>query len=61
MNNPHKDKTITCVDYSATFAITTGEQAYFISKLLSIPKRCPGCRAKRKAEFNQRKIAEGNR
>jgi len=59
MNIPPEDKTIICVDCGATFVITAGEQSYFISKLLSIPKRCSECRAKRKAEFNQRKMAEG--
>lgn len=48
-NNPKSEgKTLSCVDCGATFIFTAGEQRYFASKGLSIPKRCPSCRQKRR-------------
>jgi NAD-dependent SIR2 family protein deacetylase len=43
-----KNKTIRCVDCGADFTFSVGEQRYFLSKGLSVPKRCPQCRLKRK-------------
>jgi len=44
-----QDKLLRCVDCGTDFIFTAGEQRYFLSKGLSIPKRCPECRQKRKA------------
>jgi len=43
-----KDKQIKCLDCGEEFTFTGGEQKYFITKGLSLPKRCLDCRAKRK-------------
>jgi ribosomal protein S27E len=42
------DVNITCVDCENTFVFSGGEQAFFASKALSPPKRCPDCRKRRK-------------
>jgi len=44
-----QDQEIECVECGLTFTFTAGEQRYFKSKGLFPPKRCPVCRAKRKA------------
>lgn len=43
-----KDKTIKCQDCDQEFIFTVGEQRYFISKGLSLPKRCSACRVRRR-------------
>jgi len=43
-----ENKTLVCVDCGAPFVFSVGEQRYFLSKGLSIPKRCPNCRHKRR-------------
>lgn len=43
-----KDKTLICVDCGEEFIFSVGEQRYFISKGLSIPKRCSECRLSRR-------------
>lgn len=43
-----KDKLLRCIDCGADFTFTVGEQRYFFSKGLSVPKRCPQCRLKRR-------------
>ena len=48
INPKLKNKTIRCVDCGMDFVFTDGEQRYFASKKLSVPKRCPGCRRKRR-------------
>ena len=52
-----EDKTLHCVDCGAQFLFSTGEQRYFLSKGLSMPKRCPECRLKRKLTL----VREGGR
>lgn len=47
-NHKTEDKTLDCIDCGATFIFTAGERRYFASKGLSIPKRCPPCRQKRR-------------
>lgn len=46
------DKEIQCA-CGETFFFTQGEQEYYAEKGFSEPKRCPECRAKKKA-FNQK-------
>lgn len=43
-----ENKVLVCVDCGAHFVFSSGEQRYFFSKGLSIPKRCPNCRQKRR-------------
>ncbi len=43
------DKTLTCSDCSMEFAFTEREQAFYAEKGFSEPRRCPSCRASRKA------------
>jgi len=48
-NNPEtEDKILSCIDCNAPFIFSVGEQRYYASKGLSIPKRCPQCRKRRR-------------
>jgi CxxC-x17-CxxC domain-containing protein len=38
-----------CADCGGTFVFTAGEQAFYQERGFSDPKRCPSCRAARKA------------
>jgi len=49
MDNILSDKTLTCIDCGASFPFTAGEQSFYIGKKLSDPKRCKGCRTKKRA------------
>jgi len=42
------DLALQCVDCLKTFTFTAGEQAYYASKSLTQPKRCPKCREVRR-------------
>jgi len=47
----YTDESLTCVDCSAPFTFTKGEQEFFASKgFTNKPNRCPDCRAARKAQ-----------
>jgi CxxC-x17-CxxC domain-containing protein len=46
------DKTLTCSDCSMEFAFTEREQAFYAEKGFTEPRRCPSCRASRKAARN---------
>jgi CxxC-x17-CxxC domain-containing protein len=43
------DKTLTCVDCGQAFAFTASEQQFYADRQFSEPRRCPSCRASRKA------------
>jgi CxxC-x17-CxxC domain-containing protein len=43
------DRTLTCVDCSQQFAFTASEQQFYADRQFSEPRRCPSCRAARKA------------
>jgi Probable zinc-ribbon domain len=43
-----KQMVITCIDCHADFAIPVSEQLFFYRKNLSIPRRCPECRQRRR-------------
>ena len=47
----YEDKLLTCVDCGKDFVFEAGEQLFFFTKNppLAPPKRCPACRARRKA------------
>ena len=45
------DKTLNCVDCSATFTFSAGEQEFFAGKgFTNEPKRCPDCRQANKQQ-----------
>ncbi len=46
------DKTLTCSDCNSEFEFTEREQAFYAEKGFSEPRRCPSCRASRKAARN---------
>jgi CxxC-x17-CxxC domain-containing protein len=43
------DKMLTCVDCRQPFAFTASEQHFYAERQFSEPRRCPTCRAARKA------------
>src|SRR5919107_2328443 len=43
------DKTLTCSDCGQEFTFTASEQQFFADRQFSEPRRCPSCRASRKA------------
>jgi hypothetical protein len=55
------DQTITCSDCKADFVFSEGEQKFFASKGLSIPKRCKPCRQARKESKQDQKGMEASR
>lgn len=46
------DRTIVCSDCRTEFVFTESEQEFFASKGFTEPRRCPACRAQRKAARN---------
>lgn len=46
----YTDKTLTCQDCGQSFDFSVEDQEFFAGKGYSEPKRCPACRAARKAE-----------
>jgi CxxC-x17-CxxC domain-containing protein len=44
-----QDRTLTCSDCGRTFAFTASEQEFYADRQFSEPRRCPECRAQRKA------------
>ncbi len=44
-----KDRTLQCADCNRTFTFTAGEQEFYQERGYSDPRRCPDCRAARKA------------
>ena len=55
------DKKFTCADCEREFIFTAGEQKFFWSKKLSIPKRCKACRVLRKRSLISVEEDQGNR
>jgi CxxC-x17-CxxC domain-containing protein len=43
------DKALTCADCNQEFVFTTSEQQFYADRQFSEPRRCPSCRANRKA------------
>lgn len=43
------DKTLTCADCGQPFTFTASEQQFYADRQFSEPRRCPSCRALRKA------------
>jgi CxxC-x17-CxxC domain-containing protein len=46
------DQTRGCADCGAAFLIPAAEAGLYVERGLSLPTRCPACRAKRRAERN---------
>jgi CxxC-x17-CxxC domain-containing protein len=44
------DRTLTCSDCNQEFTFTSSEQDFYAQKGFSEPRRCPSCRAARKAQ-----------
>ena len=49
----YTDKVITCEDCHQEFAFSASEQEFFASRDFTAPRRCPTCRALRKAARGQ--------
>lgn len=45
----YADKTLTCADCSQEFSFSASEQQFYADRQFSEPRRCPSCRAVRKA------------
>ena len=43
------DKTLTCSDCNQSFSFTASEQDFYTERGFTEPRRCPSCRASRKA------------
>ena len=43
------DKTLTCADCGQSFTFTASEQDFYAERGFTEPRRCPSCRASRKA------------
>jgi CxxC-x17-CxxC domain-containing protein len=48
----YSDKTLTCADCGQEFTFTASEQDFYAQRGFSEPRRCPSCRASRKAARN---------
>ena len=46
------DRTLTCADCRSEFTFTSSEQEFYAEKGFSEPRRCPSCRAAKKAARN---------
>jgi CxxC-x17-CxxC domain-containing protein len=46
------DKTLTCADCGQEFTFTASEQDFYAERGFTEPRRCPSCRASRKAAKN---------
>ncbi len=49
----YSDKVLRCEDCSQEFAFSASEQEFYASRDFSEPRRCPSCRAARKAARGQ--------
>jgi CxxC-x17-CxxC domain-containing protein len=45
----YTDKVLSCADCGQEFAFTASEQEFYAQRQFSDPRRCPSCRASRKA------------
>src|SRR5688572_32486142 len=48
----YNDKTLTCADCGQEFVFTGSEQDFYAQRGFTEPRRCPSCRASRKAARN---------
>jgi hypothetical protein len=52
---PVRDMVCSCMDCGRDFTITEGEQRFFASRNLNLPRRCVNCRRLRKERENAEK------
>src|SRR6188768_3332939 len=45
----YTDKTLNCVDCGTEFSFTASDQQFYADRQFSEPRRCPACRAAKKA------------
>ena len=45
----YQDKTLNCVDCGIDFVFTANDQQFYADRQFSEPRRCPACRAAKKA------------
>jgi CxxC-x17-CxxC domain-containing protein len=45
-----QDKTLSCVDCNQEFVFTASEQQFYADRQFTEPRRCPSCRAAKKAQ-----------
>ena len=45
----YQDKTLTCADCGIDFTFTASDQQFYADRQFSEPRRCPACRAAKKA------------
>jgi CxxC-x17-CxxC domain-containing protein len=48
----YTDKTLSCADCGQEFTFTASEQDFYAQRSFTEPRRCPSCRASRKAARN---------
>ena len=48
----YSDKNLTCADCGQEFVFTASEQDFYAQRGFTEPRRCPSCRASRKAARN---------
>ena len=48
----YNDKNLTCADCGQEFVFTASEQDFYAQRGFTEPRRCPSCRASRKAARN---------
>ena len=48
----YNDKNLTCADCGQEFVFTASEQDFYAQRNFTEPRRCPSCRASRKAARN---------
>ena len=48
----YNDKNLTCADCGQEFVFTASEQDFYSQRGFTEPRRCPSCRASRKAARN---------
>lgn len=57
----YSDKTLICADCGQEFIFTASEQEFYAARGFSEPRRCPTCRAARKAQRNDSGYGSGSR
>jgi hypothetical protein len=48
-SSTYSDRTLTCADCSQQFTFSATDQQFYAERQFSEPRRCPTCRAARKA------------
>ena len=56
----YTDKTLNCVDCGTEFSFTASDQQFYADRQFSEPRRCPACRAAKKAARGESSGGYGN-